>query len=267
MGDKSEQPLILVEKKGVIAKFTLNDPTKLNAISQEMGEQLRQAFLDVSEDEDTRCVVLTGSGDAFCSGANLSSGSLTSRSGKLDAGQSLENTYHPLVRLIVKLNKPVVTMVKGPVVGIGVSLAVMGDIVLAHESAYFLTPFTKIGLVPDGGATWLLPRKIGMTRAMEMTMLAKKVPAKTALEWGLVNRVFSDAEYEDKSEEVIQDLASMPTQALSNTRKLIWQSLENSHETQLDMERTYQKFQGSTEDFKEGVAAFREKRKPEFKGK
>ncbi len=257
--------------QGSVGIVTLNHPEVMNAVSAEMLGGLMKAFDEVENPKrGVRCLVMTGEGRGFCAGANLqrpagdSSGGDTS--GSSDAGLVLETLYHPFLRRIRNLPVPFVTAVNGAAAGVGMSFALMGDLVLCARSAYFLQAFRRIGLVPDGGSTWILPRLIGKVRAMELSLLGEKLPAETAHQWGLVNRVYDDAELIDKAKTLATDLANGPTKALSLIRRLYWESLDNSYEEQLNLERQSQRIAGSSEDFREGVRAFLEKRPAKFKG-
>ncbi|EJL29337.1 enoyl-CoA hydratase/carnithine racemase [Caulobacter sp. AP07] len=254
-----------------VAVITLADPTTLNAASLEMARELAHAFASVAAGKvAARAVVMTGEGRGFCSGANLSGGGAAGREadvdGKPDAGSALESTYNPLVSLLRDFPLPIVTAVNGPAAGIGCSLALLGDIVVAAESAYFLQAFRRIGLVPDGGSTYLLPRLVGKARAMEMMLLGDKIPAATALNWGLVNRCVPDAELLPTATAIAKELAAGPA-ALSAIRKLVWNSLDADWVGQLNAERHAQKAAGKTDDFIEGVGAFLQKRPAAFKGR
>jgi 2-(1,2-epoxy-1,2-dihydrophenyl)acetyl-CoA isomerase len=255
--------LDIQETVGIV---TLNHPEVMNAVSPEMLGGLMKAFDEVENPKrGVRCVVMTGEGRGFCAGANLQRPTGDS-SGSSDAGLVLETLYHPFLRRIRNLPIPFVTAVNGAAAGVGMSFALMGDLVLCAHSAYFLQAFRRIGLVPDGGSTWILPRLIGKVRAMELSLLGEKLPAETALKWGLVNRVYDDAELITKAKELATELANGPTQALSLIRRLYWESLENSYEQQLNLERQSQRMAGSSDDFREGVRAFLEKRPAKFKG-
>jgi 2-(1,2-epoxy-1,2-dihydrophenyl)acetyl-CoA isomerase len=256
---------IKYERDGGVAVVTLNDPATLNAISVEMTEELTDAFSRASS--DARCVVLTGEGRGFSSGANLASGERqTDETGLPDLGARLESTFNPFVTQLRDLPIPFVTAVNGPAAGIGCSFALLGDLIVAGESAYFLEAFRRIGLVPDGSATYHLPRMITRVRAMEMMLLGDKIPAAKALEWGLINRCVPDAELMPNALKLAHELASGPTKTLGLIRKLGWASLENSWEDQLHAERLAQRQCGHTEDFREGVTAFFQKRPAAFKG-
>jgi 2-(1,2-epoxy-1,2-dihydrophenyl)acetyl-CoA isomerase len=252
-----------------IGVITLADPATLNAAGLDLMDELKQAFEDMKADTSVRCVVLTGDGRGFCSGANLSGrgpAAETPDPEGPDAGASLEAVYNPFVTSLREYPIPIVTAVNGVAAGVGCSLALMGDIIVAAESAYFLQAFRRIGLVPDGGSTYLLPRLIGKARAMEMALLGDKVPAKTALEWGLVNRCVADDQLMPVAMELAKALATGP-KALGAIRKLVWESLDQEWAAQLHAERMAQKTAGRTEDSREGVLAFLQKRPAEFKGR
>ncbi len=253
-----------------IGLVTLADPSTLNAAGLDLMAELQDAFEAFKNDETVRCVVLTGEGRGFCSGANLSGrggpGAAAPDPEGPDAGAALESTYNPFVTSLREYPVPIVTAVNGVAAGVGCSLALMGDIIVAAESAYFLQAFRRIGLVPDGGSTYLLPRLIGKARAMEMALLGEKVPAKTALEWGLVNRCVPDDQLMATAMELAKALATGP-KALGAIRKLVWESLDEEWAAQLHAERTAQKHAGRTEDSREGVLAFLQKRPAEFKGR
>jgi 2-(1,2-epoxy-1,2-dihydrophenyl)acetyl-CoA isomerase len=262
---------IRLEAADGLAVITLADPATLNAAGLQMARELAHAFASVAAGKvEARAVILTGEGRGFCSGANLASGGPNDREadvdGKPDAGSALESVYNPLVSLLRGFPLPIVTAVNGPAAGIGCSLALLGDIVVAGESAYFLQAFRRIGLVPDGGSTYLLPRLVGKARAMEMMLLGDKIPAATALQWGLVNRCVPDAELIPTSHALALELAKGPA-ALGAIRKLVWDSLDSDWTGQLHAERKAQKHAGKTEDFLEGVTAFLQKRAAAFKGR
>ena len=252
-----------------IGVITLSDPSTLNAAGLDLMDELQQAFGAMKADASVRCVVLTGEGRGFCSGANLSGrgpAAETPDPEGPDAGASLEAVYNPFVTSLREYPVPIVTAVNGVAAGVGCSLALMGDIIVAAESAYFLQAFRRIGLVPDGGSTYLLPRLIGKARAMEMALLGDKVPAKTALEWGLVNRCVADDQLMATAMELAKALATGP-KALGAIRKLVWESLDEEWAAQLHAERVAQKTAGRTEDSREGILAFLQKRPAEFKGR
>ena len=252
-----------------IGVITLADPATLNAAGLDLMDELQQAFDAMKADAAVRCVVLTGEGRGFCSGANLSGrGDAPANPDPEgpDAGAALESVYNPFMSSLRDFPVPVVTAVNGVAAGVGCSLALMGDIIVAGESAYFLQAFRRIGLVPDGGSTYLLPRLIGKARAMEMALLGDKVPAKTALEWGLVNRCVPDDQLMATAMELAKALSTGP-KALGSIRKLIWESMDEEWSDQLHAERVAQKSAGRSEDSREGILAFLQKRPAAFKGR
>lgn len=262
---------VALDFAGSVATVTLDHQEVMNAVSPDMLGSLSEAFDTIAQRRDeVRCVLLTGAGRAFCTGANLqgrggkAAGEHPLRSG---AGATLETAFHPFLRRMRDLHCPLVTAVNGPAAGAGMSIALMGDMVLMARSAYFLQAFRRIGLVPDCGSTWLLPRLVGRARALELSLMGEKLPAEKALEWGLVNRVVDDAEIMAEARRLAEDLAGGPTVALSLIRRLYWESPENSYEEQLDLERRFQQRAGATEDFREGVGAFLEKRPATFTGR
>jgi 2-(1,2-epoxy-1,2-dihydrophenyl)acetyl-CoA isomerase len=251
-----------------VALVTMNDPATMNAAGVDLTQDLTVAIKRAAR--EARAVVLTGEGRGFCSGANLGGGGPLNRTADegepLDAGAALETVYNPLVNLLRELPIPFITAVNGAAAGVGCSFALMGDLIVAGESAYFLQAFRRIGLVPDGGSTYQLPRAIGRARAMEMMLLGDKVPARTALEWGMINRCVPDADLLPTARKLAQELADGP-KAISLIRKVAWASLDASWEEQLRTERLTQRDAGRTEDFAEGVTAFLQKRPAKFKGK
>ncbi len=256
-----------VTAHGNIALLTLNHPEVMNAASMTMLKGLTAALNHIEEPANGfRAIVITGEGRGFCSGANLSEVH-DDEAPSRDTGSALERGYHPFLRRLRDLKMPLVTAVNGAAAGVGMSIALMGDIVLAARSAYFLQAFARIGLIPDGGSTWLLPRLIGLARARELSMLAEKLPAETALQWGLINRVSDDAALLDDAMAIARRLAEGPTAAFAMTRRLYWESPHNSYEAQLDLERQSQQRAGRTEDFAEGLSAFLQKRPAMFRGK
>ena len=261
---------IKVSRDGDVAIITLYDPATMNAAGMDMGAELIAALkAETLGDKACRAIVLTGDGRGFCSGANLQAGPAGGRvdgDGKPDAGSGLETLYNPLVTAIRDLPVPIVTAVNGAAAGVGCSLALLGDIIVAAESAYFLQAFRRIGLVPDGGSTYLLPRMIGKARAMEMALLGERVPAATALDWGLINRCVPDAELMSTAMALAQALATGPA-SLGLSRQIMTASLDTDWAAQLHRERIAQRTAGKTEDFVEGVSAFLSKRPAQFKGR
>ncbi|MBW2180350.1 MAG: enoyl-CoA hydratase/isomerase [Deltaproteobacteria bacterium] len=252
-----------------LAVLTLANPKVLNAISLIMLSELKYAMGQIENpDNNVRCLLITGEGRGFCSGANLKAlNSLGNEANGRLVDQSLDATYNPLFLKLKNLKIPVITAINGPAAGIGMTLALMGDLVVAAKSAYFLQAFRNVGLIPDGGATWLLPRMIGLARAMELSLLAQRLPAEKALDWGLINQVFEDTELISQALELGQNLASGPTVSLGLIRQSYWQSADNSYAEQLHLESGFQQICGASHDAHEGRMAFLEKRKPAFKGK
>ncbi|MBN9040562.1 MAG: 2-(1,2-epoxy-1,2-dihydrophenyl)acetyl-CoA isomerase [Rhizobiales bacterium 62-47] len=259
---------VTLDFDGPVAILKLDHQEVMNAVSIDMLGGLAEA-LDAIEDRrnDVRCLVITGAGRAFCTGANLQGRNNTKPGSRKNAGAALEIAFHPFLRRLRNMHCPIVTSVNGPAAGAGMSFALMGDMILCARSSYFLQAFRRIGLVPDCGSTWLLPRLIGKARSVELSLMGEKLPAEKALEWGLVNRVYDDAALADETMKLAHELANGPTIALSLIRKLYWESPENSYEEQLNLEFESQRIAGAAEDFSEGVTAFLEKRPAKFKGK
>ena len=257
---------VTLDFEGKIGVVRLNHPEVMNAVSAEMLED----FIDVVDElgnSDARCMLLTGNGRGFCAGANLQGRDDNDGNRPKKSGSVLRSGYHPLLFAIRELNMPVVTAVNGAAAGVGMSFALMGDIVCASKKAFFLQAFAKIGLVPDGGSTFMLPRLIGWARAMELSMLAERLPAEQAMEWGLINRLYDDNDaLITGAMEMANRLADGP-KSLTLIRKAYWDSWQNSYEQQLDLEARLQNEAGSSADFKEGVSAFLEKRDAEFSGR
>ncbi len=258
---------ITYEVADTIATITFSDPATMNAAGLDTVGELLQA-LEQAGDE-ARCTILTGTGRGFCSGANLASGGMDGNAGKakFDAGKALDSHYHPLIMAMKEHPHPIITAVNGAAAGVGCSIALMGDLIIASESAYFLQAFRRIGLVPDGGSTYLLPRLVGRARAMEMALMGDKIPAAKALDWGLVNMVTGDNELMATAHEKAIHLAEGPTQALAMIRELIWDSADRNFDSQIHAERIAQRTAGQTADFAEGVKAFLQKRPAKFTGK
>ncbi len=253
-----------------VAAVTLDDPDALNAISRAMLESLDAALDEIAEPANAvRCVMLTGAGRAFCAGANLAGADpadALDENGEFDAGKPLDSHYHPLLRRLRDLHCPLLSVVNGVAAGAGMSLAMMGDLVLAARSARFVQSFRQRGLVPDCGSTFLLPRLVGFGRGMELALLGEKIDAEHALDWGIVNRVYDDGELMGEARKLAAELAAGPTVAMRLIRRAYWASRDNGFEAQLALERELQRAAGRTKDFREGVASFFEKRPPNFSG-
>jgi 2-(1,2-epoxy-1,2-dihydrophenyl)acetyl-CoA isomerase len=263
----SEYKKILFQMDGDVAIITMNDPATMNACGMDTAAELTDAFDQAGK--LARAVIMTGNGRGFCSGANLGAPSMTSDgpdSKARDAGAGLESTYNPLVSKMRDLPIPFITAVNGAAAGIGCSFALLGDMILASDTAYFLQAFRRIGLVPDGGSTYMLTRAVGRARAMEMMLLGEKIHAPRALEWGLVNRVIPADELLGEAKVLAHALASGPTKTLSMIRQMAWAGLDNSWSEQLALERTLQRDAGHTADFKIGVLAFLNKQVAKFTG-
>lgn len=245
-----------------VATVTMARPQTLNALSGAMVDELRAAVEQIGK-SGARCLLITGEGRGFSSGADLAAG------GGLpdDVGQSLDDHFNPLIEALFALPIPVVAAVNGPAAGAGCSLALSADIVIAARSAYFLQAFVNIGLIPDAGATWLLPRLAGRARAIEMMMLGERLPAEKALEWGLIARVAEDEHLASEAVAVATSLAQGPTVALGLIRKLARDAEQSSLSDALKAERDAQRDAGRTEDFKTAVVTFLQKQQPRFEGK
>jgi len=260
---------ILLETVGDVAVMTLNDPSVLNAFGFKLRQDMTEALNSV-EAGDARCLVITGAGHAFCSGANLNDPDRPPRDRQAEARgeikSDLESWYNPTFLRLRALPIPIVTAINGIAAGAGMSLALSGDIKIAARSASFLQAFARIGLVPDCGSSYILPRLIGLARALELSLLAERLPAETALQWGMINRVVEDPELMTRAMDMARQLASGP-KSLGLIRRMYWDSIDNNYEEQLDVEAKLQMQAGLTEDYTEGVAAFREKRRARFVGR
>ncbi|MFM1987877.1 MAG: hypothetical protein RJA99_834 [Pseudomonadota bacterium] len=259
------EPAVLTAVEGGVMTITMNRPGVLNALNPAMLDGLRAALAAAKADPSVRALILTGAGRGFCAGADLGASSM--RTGDADVSQSLRESYHPIVLAMRQCPKPIVAAVNGSAAGAGMSLALACDVVLAGESASFLQAFTKIGLVPDCGSTWFLPRIVGDVRARAMVMLADKIPAREALQYGLVWKVFADEALADEARACATKLAQMPTRALDLVKQAFTQGAGNGLADQLEVEALMQGQAFRTEDFREGVAAFVEKRAPRFTGR
>ena len=255
---------ILTERKGDVLVITLNRPERLNAASIPLAEELGAAFYDL---DGARAVLITGAGKGFCSGADLAArGEASAIQQKGGSHRALQNYYNPLITQILRCPVPVITAVNGAAAGVGCSIALAGDFVLAAKSAYFLQAFVNIGLVPDGGSTWLLARAIGRARATRMMMLGEKISAEQAADWGLIYKCVDDAVLAEEAQALAAKLAKGPTVALGIMRQNIAAALDGDYASALLREAEGQKIAGASADAREGGMSFLQKRKPEFKG-
>ena len=255
---------IVVAQVGNVAVIRLNDPSTLNAITAEMLDEIARAFDDAAK--SARAVLLTSVGRAFCAGANLTGGALSAQA-ELDAGELLETHVNPLILKLRHLPIPWISAVRGPAVGVGSSIALAADLVIASETAYFLQAFARIGLVPDGGSAWLLTKAVGRPRAMELMLLGEKLAARQALDWGLLNRVVADDHLDTAAIDLASRLARGPTRAFGLIRDLAWCAADAPIEASLEAERDAQRTAGRTADAIEGITAFAQKREAFFIGR
>jgi 2-(1,2-epoxy-1,2-dihydrophenyl)acetyl-CoA isomerase len=258
---------VTLERRDGELRITLNRPDALNAWNKQLGADLLAAVREAAADDGVRAVVITGAGRAFSSGADLRAGFDPTPEGHPDVETVLHEVYHPIIAGLRELPKPVVAAVNGPAVGIGCSLALCADLIVAAESAYFLLAFVNIGLVPDGGSSLLLPERVGLARATEMAMLGERIGARQALEWGLINRVTADDELAATVDELAAKLAGGPTAAYAGIKRQFNAWLFTRMAEQLDLEASIQQQSAASGDFAEGVQAFLEKRPAAFSGR
>jgi 2-(1,2-epoxy-1,2-dihydrophenyl)acetyl-CoA isomerase len=258
---------VTLERRDGELRITLNRPDALNAWNKQLGADLLAAVREAAADDGVRAVVITGAGRAFSSGADLRAGFDPTPEGHPDVETVLHEVYHPIITGLRELPKPVLARVNGPAVGIGCSLALVCDLIVASESAYFLLAFVNIGLVPDGGSSLLLPERVGLARATEMAMLGERIPARQALEWGLINRVTADDELDAVVDELAARLAAGPTAAYAGIKRQFNAWLFTRMAEQLDLEASIQQSSAASGDFAEGVRAFLEKRPAAFSGR
>ena len=258
---------VLRETSGGVMRLTLNRPEKLNSFNEAMHIAVRAGLEAARDDGDVRAVLLTGAGRGFCAGQDLGDRDPRAGGPAPDLGATIERWYNPLIRLIRGLDKPVVCAVNGVAAGAGANIALACDIVLAARSARFIQAFTRIGLVPDSGGTWWLPRMIGEPRAKALALTAEPLPAETAAEWGLIWRAVDDNDLMTEAGALAARLAAGPTRSLALTKHAIQAAATQSLDQQLDLERDFQREAGRSGDYAEGVAAFLEKRPPEYRGR
>lgn len=258
---------VLVTLADGVLRLTLNRPDKLNSFNEEMHMALRAGFQRAQDEDAVRAVLLTGTGRGFCAGQDLGDRDPRKGGPAPDLGQTLDRFYNPTLRLIRALEKPVICAVNGVAAGAGANIALACDIVLAARSAKFIQAFSKIGLIPDAGGSWSLARILGEPRAKALALTAAPLPAETAAAWGLIWQAVDDDALMAEAEALALSLAAGPTLGLGLTKRLIQAAASNSLDAQLDMERDLQQEAGRSADYAEGVTAFLEKRKAEFKGK
>lgn len=249
-----------------VAVLKLNRPNSLNSFNAQMHTEVRNALKEVKKDASVRCLLLTGNGRGFCAGQDLSDRNVAPGAEMPNLGESIEKNYSPLLRTLRALEMPVICAVNGVAAGAGANIAFACDIVLAAKSASFIQAFCKIGLIPDCGGTWSLPRLVGPARAMALSMLGDKISAEQAADWGMIWKAVDDEALQDEAMKMAQHFATQPTKGLALIKRAIQASATNTFDEQLDLERDLQTLAGRTDDYREGVAAFMEKRQPQFKG-
>ncbi|WP_022958348.1 2-(1,2-epoxy-1,2-dihydrophenyl)acetyl-CoA isomerase PaaG [Spongiibacter tropicus] len=249
------------------AFITLNRPEALNSFTVEMHLEFRDALTRCADDQSIRCVLLTGEGRGFCAGQDLNDRAVAPGEASPDLGDSVEKYYNPVVRMITSMEKPVICAVNGVAAGAGANIALACDIVIAARSASFIESFCKLGLIPDSGGTWHLPRLLGMARAKAVAMLGPKISAEQAKEWGMIWDVIDDDQLVEQSREMATTLAAQPTKGFAFTKQALYASATNTLDEQLELEKELMRAAGQTQDYKAGVDAFMNKRTPEFVGR
>lgn len=258
---------ILFAIDGGAARLTLNRPDRLNSFTVQMHAEIAAALDAVEADKTVRTLLITGAGRGFCAGQDLSDRAVSPGGASVDLGESVEKRYNPLIRHLTSLPMPVVAAVNGVAAGAGASLAFASDIVIAARSAKFIMSFANIGLVPDSGSSWALPRLAGQARALGLALTGDPLPAETAADWGLIWKCIDDDKLAAEAEALVTKFAGAPTRGLAETKKLIRGAFAHGLNEQLDLERDRMRELGRSEDYREGVDAFLNKRKPDFKGK
>ena len=258
---------IIFEVVDGIARLTLNRPDRLNSFTVAMHEEVAAALTQAESDANVRVLVLSGAGRGFCAGQDLNDRAVTPGSEAVDLGASVEKYWAPLIRRLTGLNKPVISAVNGVAAGAGANVALAGDIVIAARSAKFIQSFANIGLIPDSGGTWVLPRLLGQARALGLALTGDPLPAEQAAEWGMIWKCVDDDKFADEVTALAARFAKGPTRGLAATKKLIRESWQHNLDAELAIERDMMRELGRSADYREGVAAFLEKRKPAFTGK
>lgn len=258
---------ILFEVSGGVARLTLNRPDRLNSFNVQMHGEVQDALTQLRNNSEARVLVFTGAGRGFCAGQDLGDRAVAPGGQGVDLGDSIESYYKPLVLALRNLPMPVIAAVNGVAAGAGANIALACDLVIASKSASFVQAFSKLGLVPDSGGTWFLPRLVGNARAMGLALLGDKLPAEQAAQWGLIWRCVEDAEFKNVVDQLATQFATAPTRGLARTKQAIYESWSHTLEQQLDQERDFQRELGRSQDYAEGVAAFTEKRAPKFTGR
>ncbi len=259
--------LVTVEHRDGVAHLQLNRPEALNAWTPELGHELLAAVRRASADDGVRAILITGAGRAFCAGADVKSPRELTPDGNPDLSVRLRNIYNPIMLAVREAPKPVIGAIHGAAAGLGCSLALSCDLLLASESAYLLLAFVHLGVIPDAGASLFLAQRVGAVRAAQLVMLGERLPAARAAEWGLVNEVVPDDELHARGWELAERLAAGPTVALANMKRVLASATQTGLAAHLALEAELQQAHATTADYAEGVAAFKERRRPEFRGR
>lgn len=264
----TDEKILLTEKKGNVGIITLNRPDKLNSFNDELTFQLQDALKEMEKDKEVRAIILTGAGRGFCAGQDLQSRSIAQEMGQRPSlGDSIKRRYNPIVTKLRRMEKPIIAAVNGVAAGAGASVAFACDFRIITDKTSFIQSFTKVGLIPDSGATFVLPRLIGVTRAFELMLSADKMTAEEALKLGVVNKVVSDEELMKEALALAEKLAAGPTKAFGLTKRAVNKAIFDDLEELLEYEANLQEIAGRSDDFEEGVKAFVEKRPAQYKGK
>lgn len=257
---------ILFESNAGVARMTLNRPERLNSFNATMQREVRSVLTELAAGSSTRVLIITGAGRGFCAGQDLGDRAVAPGGESADLGESIEKYYKPLVLALRRLPIPVIAAVNGVAAGAGANIALACDLVIAARSASFVQAFSRLGLVPDSGGTWFLPRLVGNARALGLALLGEKLAAATAAEWGLIWKCVEDSELTAVVDLLARQLAEAPTLGIARTKQAMYDGWARTLEQQLDVERDYQRELGRTADYAEGVAAFTQKRAPRFVG-